>query len=127
MIILPIIKFIPPHSEELGSLPPREALDALQHELNMYKTGLTDKRSIIAANKMDRPKSESNLALLRAHTGIPIIPVSAQLGRGVTDVTDHLRGIVEASRKQYRTPEMAHEEFMTDLFAGVKKKKKKSA
>ena len=52
----------------------------LQNELELYMKGLSKRPAIIAANKMDLPESEENLALLRDELSsevIEIVPISA--------------------------------------------------
>ena len=52
----------------------------LQNELELYMKGLSKRPALIAANKMDLPESEENLALLRDELSsevIDIVPISA--------------------------------------------------
>jgi 50S ribosomal subunit-associated GTPase HflX len=66
-------------------------------------TGLTQRPSVVIANKMDAdrpddPLATRNLALLRARTSLPVVPVSAMRGEGIGTLTDWLRATVETLR-----------------------------
>ncbi len=54
--------------------------------------------AVIGANKMDRPKADANLERLRNATPIPVVPLSAQYGKGVLETTSLLRQHVEKFR-----------------------------
>ncbi len=77
---------------------------SLNRELELYMHGLSGRRKIIVANKMDLPESEENLARLREELcadPVEIIPVSAGSGdvgelSGKWDVM-----VAEASRRRY--------------------------
>jgi GTP-binding protein len=61
---------------------PWDDFHSLQKELELYMKGLSKRKSIIIANKMDLPESEENLELLKADVDIDpnlqIIPISAK-------------------------------------------------
>lgn len=63
---------------------PLEDFSLIQKELEIYSPGLSGKPQIIAANKMDLPQAEDNLARLRGKLGrhVPVIPLSAATGEG---------------------------------------------
>jgi GTP-binding protein len=54
----------------------------LQNELELYQAGLTNRPTLIAANKMDAPEAAENLRRLEAEIGgrYPIVPVTAATG-----------------------------------------------
>ena len=66
------------------SRDPLEDFDAVNKELEIYNPKLSRMPQIIAANKMDLPQAEENLARLRARLEdrYPIIELSAALGQG---------------------------------------------
>lgn len=70
--------------------PPWQQLKALQHELECYSKGMSQRPSLILANKMDEPESEKNLEELRPTTQIPIFPACAPLNEGLDAVLDAL-------------------------------------
>ncbi|GIM14180.1 hypothetical protein Vretimale_17116 [Volvox reticuliferus] len=75
-------------------LPPAEQLRVLQEELRMYNPELLAAPALVVANKLDRC-SDPRVALrdLMAATPLPIVPVSAAHGVGLTRLMDALRAI----------------------------------
>ena len=62
---------------------PLEDFRHLREELELYQQGITGRRSLIVANKMDGENSAENLARLRADataSRYEILPVTAALG-----------------------------------------------
>ena len=64
---------------------PVEDFRHLQNELELYQKGLTERPTLIAANKMDAPEAAENLKKLEAEIGgkyeiIPIIAATGELG-----------------------------------------------
>ncbi|MBV8378175.1 MAG: GTPase ObgE [Verrucomicrobia bacterium] len=65
---------------------PMEDLHSLRRELDLYDPTLSQRSWIIAANKMDLPNAEENLAILRNRFPEKmIVPMVAADGRGVDD------------------------------------------
>eukprot|EP00040_Diaphanoeca_grandis_P028084 m.161302 g.161302 ORF g.161302 m.161302 type:complete len:480 (+) comp31225_c0_seq1:229-1668(+) len=111
-----ILVYLIDMSGENGSLPACDALRILQNELKIYNPTLATRTSIIAANKMDRGKvALDQLKLLKASTTLPVIPLSAKTGSGVTTMTGVLRKLVERLRtkQEKKTPEPS---FQDQLF-----------
>ncbi|KAI8378604.1 obg family GTPase CgtA [Blakeslea trispora] len=82
---------------------PYEDLKTLQYELEAYRSGLTERQSLIVANKADKVgTAKENLALLQKQVGqsIPIIPVSAKYEKNVLKLTSVLRKQVEHIRSK---------------------------
>ena len=60
--------------------PPCAQLKSLQFELKMYEPGLTDRVSLVLANKMDllsAVEGEREVERLREEGGLSVVPVSA--------------------------------------------------
>ncbi|KAI8978497.1 obg family GTPase CgtA, partial [Pilobolus umbonatus] len=79
---------------------PIEDLKTLQYELEAYRPGLTQRQSLIVANKADKvTQAKENLAKLQEEVKyIPIIPVSAKYEKNVLKLTSVLRKEVERMR-----------------------------
>lgn len=73
---------------------PWDDLESLQSELEIYQEGLTDRPSLILANKMDEEISAENLKELKKKVSIPIIESIAELGEGVDLAIEKLRALV---------------------------------
>ncbi len=68
---------------------PWDDYEALQNELELYMKGLSKRKHIILANKMDLPESEENLELLKAavdEEDVKIIPISANTDKDFTEL-----------------------------------------
>ncbi|HYY27400.1 MAG TPA: GTPase ObgE [Chthoniobacterales bacterium] len=71
---------------------PIEDLGALRRELDMYDPTLSQRPWIIAANKMDLPNAEANLAAVRKrYPDKVVIPIVATDGRGMPEFKSALR------------------------------------
>ncbi len=66
---------------------------------------------------MDRPHAADNLAALRKHTTVPIIPVSAQHGRGITEATGALRRVVEELSNSAQRAQLEKQSFLEHLLS----------
>eukprot|EP00047_Mylnosiga_fluctuans_P016289 m.53443 g.53443 ORF g.53443 m.53443 type:complete len:375 (+) comp6483_c0_seq1:212-1336(+) len=93
-----VLLFILDMSGTNGSMPPREALLALRHELQCYSPELVTRPAIVAANKMDLASSTDNLAQLEACAGLPVVPICALTGDGVSTLTWKIRSLIEYLR-----------------------------
>ncbi|KAJ9081310.1 GTPase of the mitochondrial inner membrane that associates with the large ribosomal subunit [Entomophthora muscae] len=84
------------------SLPtPHLDFQTLRSELELYKSGLSEKPSLIVANKADLPTVGPH-TLHEFKNLIPsdiqVIPVSAKLGKNVSRATLAMRRLVESSK-----------------------------
>ena len=98
---------------------PLEDFDLIQKELEIYNPGLSRKPQIVAANKMDLPHAEENLARLRDKLGdrYPILAVSAATGQGCMDLMWEADKLL--NEQPADMPELAVEELkITRLEAG---------
>ncbi len=70
---------------EFAVKPPAESFRLINEELSLYRTDLLQRPMVIAANKVDMPGAEENLAALRQELGdtYEIFPISALTGQGV--------------------------------------------
>ncbi|HAR65638.1 MAG TPA: GTPase ObgE [Lentisphaeria bacterium] len=80
----------------IDGISPLDAFRSLQAELEHYLPGLSDRPSIVVANKTDGDDAAENLAELREALSLPIFPVCAVLEEG----TDALRPALQALLKQ---------------------------
>jgi len=70
---------------------PVEDLEQLRKELSLYDPGLAARPWFVAANKMDDPRAEENLAHFRQRfPKIDIVPISADLGEGIPELKQML-------------------------------------
>ncbi len=74
---------------------PADDFRALQNELDLYMKGLSKRKAVVAANKMDLPGAQQRLRKLRRELkGYRIIPVSALEKRNTSKVMDAVREIL---------------------------------
>ena len=71
-------------------------------ELEFYREGLSDRPSLIVANKIDEEGAEQVYAeLKRRVSGVPVFPVCAVLEEGIPELKDGLRMLVKGG-ESYR-------------------------
>ncbi|GAB4824398.1 hypothetical protein Ancab_007285 [Ancistrocladus abbreviatus] len=76
-------------------IPPWEQLNDLVLELEYYREGLSNRPSLVVANKMDEAGAEVVYEELQKRVqGIPIFPVCAILEEGITELKAGLRQLV---------------------------------
>ena len=75
---------------------PVEDFRHLQNELELYQTGLTQRPTLVAANKMDAPEAAENLRRLEAELGgkYAIIPITAAVGE-LGDLKQRFKELVQ--------------------------------
>lgn len=79
-------------------IPPWEQLKDLMLELEFYSEGLSDRPSLVVANKIDEVGAEEEYEELRRRVpGVTIYPVCAVLGEGVPDLKDGLKMLVNGA------------------------------
>jgi GTPase len=77
---------------DVSSDEPWRHYEMLINEIEKFSVELIGRKKIIAANKMDLPGTEENLAILKEKVGdIPVIPISAKNGTNVTQLLEVLR------------------------------------
>lgn len=82
-------------------IPPWEQLRDLVMELECHQEGLSDRPSLIVANKIDEEGAESVYEeLKRRVTGVPIFPICAVLEEGVPELRTGLRSLVDGGESQ---------------------------
>ncbi|GAW32341.1 GTPase ObgE, partial [Carboxydocella sp. JDF658] len=71
---------------------PLQDFAVINRELALYSERLARRPQVIAANKMDLPGAEENLARLRQELGeqYPVFPVSAATGQGLDELVKYL-------------------------------------
>lgn len=83
-------------------IPPWEQLRDLILELEFYREGLSDRPSLIVANKIDEAGAEQVCTELKRRVpGVPIFPVCAVLEEGIPELKDGLRMLVNGG-ESYR-------------------------
>jgi GTP-binding protein len=81
---------------DLGGEAPWEDLATLQDELETYKKGLTDRPSVVVANKADLGVvAKKNLERLRVQTSLPVVPLSAKERKNIYTLTSLMRRMIE--------------------------------
>ncbi|MCL7035609.1 hypothetical protein MKW94_004458 [Papaver nudicaule] len=82
-------------------IPPWEQLRDLVLELEFHQEGLSDRPSLVVANKIDEEGTEDVLEELKIRVqGVPIFPVCAVLGEGVVELKTGLRSLVNGGEYQ---------------------------
>ena len=83
---------------DMGGTDGRDPWDdytSLKQELELYMKGLSQRRSVIVANKMDIEISKENLELLKhEYPNDVIIPVCAELGENTEELLQVLRNLL---------------------------------
>ncbi|CAN4075714.1 unnamed protein product [Withania somnifera] len=80
-------------------IPPWEQLNDLILELEYYREGLSDRPSLVVANKLDEDGAEEVYKeLKRRVSGVPVFPVSAVLEEGVPELKDGLRMLISGEQ-----------------------------
>ncbi|XP_052188712.1 probable GTP-binding protein OBGM, mitochondrial isoform X2 [Diospyros lotus] len=83
-------------------IQPWEQLRDLILELEFYREGLSNRPSLIVANKIDEEGAEQVYAeLKRRVSGVPVFPVCAVLEEGIPELKDGLRMLVKGG-ESYR-------------------------
>ncbi|MCH2206695.1 MAG: GTPase ObgE [Lentisphaerales bacterium] len=77
-------------------------LGSLKEELEIYKEGMTQRPSIIIANKMDEDISEDMLKELKSKTDIPIYPTVAELKEGTSEMIGELRALINQENEKIK-------------------------
>ncbi|KAL6967521.1 hypothetical protein U1Q18_033329 [Sarracenia purpurea var. burkii] len=84
-------------------IPPWEQLRDLVLELECYREGLSDRPSLVVANKVDEEGAEEVYEeLKRRVSGVPVFPVCAVLEEGIEELKDGLRMLVNGDGESYR-------------------------
>ncbi|KAF9595408.1 hypothetical protein IFM89_000326 [Coptis chinensis] len=82
-------------------IPPWEQLRDLVLELECHQEGLSDRPSLVVANKIDEEGTEYVYEeLKRRVTGVPIFPVCAVLEEGVPELKAGLRALMDTGESQ---------------------------
>lgn len=74
---------------------PWKHLKILQNEIDKFSNELSSRTQIIVANKIDLPGAMENVELLRKHTQLPIIPISAKIGTNVKQLLQDIRVVYD--------------------------------
>lgn len=83
----------------------------INQELRLYRQDLADRPQIIAANKMDLPQAEEQLAKFKRHfdPDTPIYPISAETRQGIDQllfaIVDLLEQVEKEDRDKPHSPE----------------------
>lgn len=76
---------------------PWDDFDALQRELELYLPGLSQRATLVVANKMDLPEATENLAELQQHLSLPLLQISALEKEHLDALLTTLRHQLESS------------------------------
>ncbi|KAJ3042527.1 GTPase of the mitochondrial inner membrane that associates with the large ribosomal subunit [Rhizophlyctis rosea] len=95
---------------DLAGPAPWRDLAVLKNELELYQPGLTDRPSLVVANKADLgDRARKNLEVLKDSTDDIVVPCSAKEGKNVQVVTGVMRQMVEEVRRKEKRWERAME------------------
>ena len=84
---------------------PVEDLQSLRREIDLYDERLSKRPWCIVANKMDLPESAENLPILRERFApVPVIPISANEGEGITGLKEQLGNWLTAAETNNAAP-----------------------
>ncbi|KAJ2800562.1 GTPase of the mitochondrial inner membrane that associates with the large ribosomal subunit, partial [Coemansia helicoidea] len=82
---------------DLSRAAPWDDLSALQRELDLYSAGLSQRPSLVLANKADAgPVAQRNFAQWQATAGLPLVPVSAKFRKNILKATHSIRQVLDA-------------------------------
>jgi GTP-binding protein len=80
---------------------PLADLGSLRRELDLYDPKLSERPSMIVANKMDLPGAEDHLQLLRSRfADKTIVPVAAEHGEGIAELKNVLEQFLVEERRE---------------------------
>eukprot|EP00055_Hartaetosiga_balthica_P010478 m.44764 g.44764 ORF g.44764 m.44764 type:complete len:421 (+) comp7187_c0_seq3:98-1360(+) len=120
-----VMLFIIDASGSDGSCTPCDAFDILYSELKLYKEELVRRPIVVGASKMDKEGANEGVDALRnhlEHSGkkIEVMPLCAESGEGVVELTHRLREIVEAEKEKLKPTTISRkqedESFASELF-----------
>lgn len=77
---------------------PMSHFDVLQYELSQFSQSLNHRPALVVANKIDLEDAQENVELLKKHTDLPVIPVSAKVGTNLTQLLLEIRKIYDSYR-----------------------------
>lgn len=94
---------------------PFEDWEKINDELRLYNAKLADRPQIVAANKMDMPESEENLAAFRekiaaARPDIEIMPISSLTRQGISELLYRVADMLDSLPDPSELPEEPSEE-----------------
>jgi GTP-binding protein len=82
-----------------------EDLQSLRREIDLYDERLSRRPWCIVANKMDLPAGAENLPVLRDRFApVPVIPISANEGEGITGLKEQLGNWLTAAERNNAAP-----------------------
>ena len=76
---------------------PWDEIKLLLHELECYKKGLSKRKAIILANKMDLLSSRAQVDRLVQESTMPVFLISAKTGKNVQESLKEMRKLVQDS------------------------------
>lgn len=77
---------------------PEDDYNCLRDELHLHDAALSERPSLVLANKMDLPEAEENLERFRKETGCEPICISAEDGSGIDDLKAQLHTLCGKSQ-----------------------------
>ncbi|KAK9764464.1 GTPase of the mitochondrial inner membrane that associates with the large ribosomal subunit [Basidiobolus ranarum] len=86
---------------DLAKEKPWNDFETLKKELELYSNGLTERASLVVANKADiSERAKKNyLEFQKLHPGLEIVPISAKYKKNITKVTASIRKLVEEQNR----------------------------
>ncbi|XP_058790106.1 mitochondrial ribosome-associated GTPase 2 isoform X1 [Phymastichus coffea] len=75
-------------------------LNVLEYEISQFNDKLNERPKLVIANKMDLPRAEENLKLLKEQIDFPIIPISAKMGKNISTLLKEIRILYDNNLKK---------------------------
>lgn len=73
-------------------------LDSLREELFKFNANLKSRPAMIVANKVDLLDDHENVELLRKHSDLPVLPISAKTGTNLKELLLEIRKIYDENK-----------------------------
>lgn len=79
---------------------PYQDFITLQTELERYRKGLTNKPTLVIANKSDLESTEENYSIFCERVDVSVVPISAKYGSNLQAAIDMMQQMVHLHREQ---------------------------
>lgn len=75
-------------------------LSVLEQELLKFNPALSSRPAMVVANKIDLLNDHKNIELLKQHTEMPVIPISAKKGINLKELLIQIRTLYDNNKEQ---------------------------
>lgn len=84
---------------DMSDNEPWTHLEVLLYEIEQFSPELLQRSKLVVANKMDLPKAQENLPLLKKCMDLPLIAVSAKMGTNLAELLQIIREMYDEAEK----------------------------